>query len=106
MRRACRKVLNPLIAWKMAGLPHPEEPIVSLLEAGQSLHISGECRRDISGVSQADDLNVSISYSKSKDRALFSHLPLFLDARLAIAKGFLLFFPRCYVTSIDAENKV
>jgi len=27
---------NPLIAWKIAGLPHPEEPIISLLEAGQS----------------------------------------------------------------------
>jgi TusE/DsrC/DsvC family sulfur relay protein len=27
---------NPLIAWKLAGLPHPEEPIISLLEAGQS----------------------------------------------------------------------
>ena len=27
---------NPLIAWKLAGLPHPEEPVVSLLEAGQS----------------------------------------------------------------------
>lgn len=31
-----QKFLNPLIAWKLAGLPHPEEPIVSLLEAGQS----------------------------------------------------------------------
>ncbi len=30
------KFLNPLIAWKIAGLPHPEEPIISLLEAGQS----------------------------------------------------------------------
>lgn len=30
------KFFNPLIAWKIAGLPHPEEPIVSLLEAGQS----------------------------------------------------------------------
>ncbi len=30
------KFVNPLIAWKIAGLPHPEEPIVSLLEAGQS----------------------------------------------------------------------
>ena len=30
------KFLNPLIAWKVAGLPHPEEPILSLLEAGQS----------------------------------------------------------------------
>jgi hypothetical protein len=30
------KFINPLIAWKIAGLPHPEEPIVSLLEAGQS----------------------------------------------------------------------
>ncbi len=28
--------LNPLIAWKLAGLPHPEEPVISLLEAGQS----------------------------------------------------------------------
>jgi TusE/DsrC/DsvC family sulfur relay protein len=27
---------NPLVAWKVAGLPHPEEPIVSLLKAGQS----------------------------------------------------------------------
>jgi TusE/DsrC/DsvC family sulfur relay protein len=26
----------PLLAWKLAGLPHPEEPIISLLEAGQS----------------------------------------------------------------------
>jgi len=30
------KFINPLIAWKLAGLPHPEEPVVSLLEAGQS----------------------------------------------------------------------
>ncbi|HYA86466.1 MAG TPA: TusE/DsrC/DsvC family sulfur relay protein [Nitrospirota bacterium] len=30
------KFFNPLIAWKIAGLPHPEEPINSLLEAGQS----------------------------------------------------------------------
>jgi TusE/DsrC/DsvC family sulfur relay protein len=30
------KFLNPLIAWKIAGLPHPEEPVISLLEAGQS----------------------------------------------------------------------
>lgn len=30
------KFLNPLMAWKIAGLPHPEEPIISLLEAGQS----------------------------------------------------------------------
>jgi len=30
------KFLNPLIAWKIAGLPQPEEPIISLLEAGQS----------------------------------------------------------------------
>lgn len=30
------KFYNPLIAWKIAGLPHPEEPIISLLEAGQS----------------------------------------------------------------------
>jgi len=28
--------LNPLFAWKLAGLPHPEEPVISLLEAGQS----------------------------------------------------------------------
>jgi len=28
--------LNPLLAWKLAGLPHPDEPIISLLEAGQS----------------------------------------------------------------------
>jgi TusE/DsrC/DsvC family sulfur relay protein len=27
---------NPLLAWKLAGLPKPEEPIISLLEAGQS----------------------------------------------------------------------
>ena len=26
----------PLVAWKLAGLPHPEEPIISLLEAGQT----------------------------------------------------------------------
>ena len=26
----------PLVAWKLAGLPHPEEPLTSLLEAGQS----------------------------------------------------------------------
>lgn len=31
-----RKFLNALVAWKIAGLPHPEEPIISLLEAGQS----------------------------------------------------------------------
>ncbi len=30
------KFMNPLIAWKLAGLPHPEEPVVSLLKAGQS----------------------------------------------------------------------
>ncbi len=30
------KFINPLVAWKVAGLPHPEEPIISLLEAGQS----------------------------------------------------------------------
>jgi len=30
------KFFNPLIAWKIAGLPHPDEPIISLLEAGQS----------------------------------------------------------------------
>ncbi len=28
--------INALLAWKLAGLPHPEEPIISLLEAGQS----------------------------------------------------------------------
>jgi TusE/DsrC/DsvC family sulfur relay protein len=28
--------LNPLLAWKIAGLPRPEEPIISLLAAGQS----------------------------------------------------------------------
>lgn len=30
------KFLNPLVAWKLAGLPRPEEPVTSLLEAGQS----------------------------------------------------------------------
>jgi hypothetical protein len=30
------KFFNPLIAWKIAGLPHPEDPVISLLEAGQS----------------------------------------------------------------------
>ncbi len=30
------KFFNPLIAWKIAGLPHPDEVIISLLEAGQS----------------------------------------------------------------------
>jgi TusE/DsrC/DsvC family sulfur relay protein len=30
------KFPNALIAWKLAGLPHPEEPVISLLEAGQS----------------------------------------------------------------------
>ncbi len=30
------KFINPLVAWKIAGLPHPDEPMVSLLEAGQS----------------------------------------------------------------------
>jgi TusE/DsrC/DsvC family sulfur relay protein len=30
------KFINPLIAWKIAGLPHPEEPVISLLAAGQS----------------------------------------------------------------------
>jgi TusE/DsrC/DsvC family sulfur relay protein len=30
------KFFNPLIAWRIAGLPHPEEPVISLLEAGQS----------------------------------------------------------------------
>jgi TusE/DsrC/DsvC family sulfur relay protein len=28
--------INPLLAWKIAGLPEPEEPIISLLKAGQS----------------------------------------------------------------------
>lgn len=28
--------INPLLAWKIAGLPRPEEPVISLLEAGQS----------------------------------------------------------------------
>ncbi len=28
--------INGLVAWKLAGLPKPEEPIISLLEAGQS----------------------------------------------------------------------
>jgi TusE/DsrC/DsvC family sulfur relay protein len=28
--------INALLAWKLAGLPKPEEPIISLLEAGQS----------------------------------------------------------------------
>ena len=31
-----KKFFNPLIAWRIAGLPHPDEPIISLLEAGQS----------------------------------------------------------------------
>ncbi len=26
----------PLVAWKLAGLPHPEEPVISLLTAGQT----------------------------------------------------------------------
>ncbi|HEY6010480.1 MAG TPA: TusE/DsrC/DsvC family sulfur relay protein [Nitrospirota bacterium] len=30
------RFFNPLMAWKIAGLPHPEEPVISLLEAGQS----------------------------------------------------------------------
>lgn len=30
------KFLTPLIAWKIAGLPHPEEPLISLLKAGQT----------------------------------------------------------------------
>ena len=30
------KFMNPLVAWKIAGLPKPEEPVISLLEAGQS----------------------------------------------------------------------
>ncbi len=30
------KFMNPLIAWKIAGLPHPDEPMISLLGAGQS----------------------------------------------------------------------
>jgi TusE/DsrC/DsvC family sulfur relay protein len=28
--------LSPLLAWKIAGLPKPEEPVISLLKAGQS----------------------------------------------------------------------
>jgi TusE/DsrC/DsvC family sulfur relay protein len=28
--------MNPLLAWKIAGLPKPEEPVLSLLEAGQT----------------------------------------------------------------------
>lgn len=28
--------MNALVAWKLAGLPKPEEPVISLLEAGQS----------------------------------------------------------------------
>ncbi len=28
--------MNPLLAWKIAGLPKAEEPVISLLEAGQS----------------------------------------------------------------------
>ncbi len=27
---------TPLIAWKLAGLPKPDEPVLSLLEAGQT----------------------------------------------------------------------
>ncbi|HUK99515.1 MAG TPA: TusE/DsrC/DsvC family sulfur relay protein [Nitrospirota bacterium] len=27
---------NPILAWKIAGLPHPEEPLISFLKAGQS----------------------------------------------------------------------
>jgi sulfur relay (sulfurtransferase) DsrC/TusE family protein len=34
--RVAEKFLNPLIAWKIAVLPPPEEPSISLLEAGQS----------------------------------------------------------------------
>jgi TusE/DsrC/DsvC family sulfur relay protein len=30
------KFMNALLAWKIAGLPKPEEPVISLLEAGQS----------------------------------------------------------------------
>lgn len=30
------RFLNPLVAWKLAGLPRPEEPVMSLLAAGQS----------------------------------------------------------------------
>jgi sulfur relay (sulfurtransferase) DsrC/TusE family protein len=30
------ELVNPLLAWKLAGLPQPEEPIISLLEAGQT----------------------------------------------------------------------
>ncbi len=38
----------PLVAWKLAGLPHPEEPVISLLTAGQSawLDISYRIKRD------------------------------------------------------------
>lgn len=28
--------IDPLLAWKFAGLPTPEEPVISLLSAGQS----------------------------------------------------------------------
>jgi TusE/DsrC/DsvC family sulfur relay protein len=28
--------INPLLAWKIAGLPEPGEPVISLLKAGQS----------------------------------------------------------------------
>jgi NAD(P)-binding Rossmann-like domain/Maltose operon periplasmic protein precursor (MalM) len=31
--RVPEKFLNPLMAWKIAGLPHPEGPVISLLEA-------------------------------------------------------------------------
>jgi hypothetical protein len=31
-----RRFFAPLLAWKLAGLPTPEEPVISLLSAGQS----------------------------------------------------------------------
>ncbi len=47
LRAVCKNVNKPrncmnedfpdtLMAWKLAGLPHPEEPVISLLKAGQS----------------------------------------------------------------------
>ncbi len=47
LRAVCKNVNKPrncmnedfpdaLVAWKLAGLPHPEEPVISLLKAGQS----------------------------------------------------------------------
>ncbi len=30
------RFFNPLIAWKLAGLPHPDDVVINLLEAGQS----------------------------------------------------------------------